>query len=48
LKLSVLDLSPVTGGATQAQAVRETIEVAKAAEALGYPFAEPMSVLKAN
>jgi luciferase family oxidoreductase group 1 len=36
MKLSVLDLSPVTGGATQAQAVRETIEVAKAAEALGY------------
>jgi len=36
LRLSVLDLSPVTGGATQAQAVRETIEVAKAAEALGY------------
>jgi luciferase family oxidoreductase group 1 len=36
LQLSVLDLSPVTGGATQAQAVRETIEVAKAAEALGY------------
>ena len=35
-KLSVLDLSPVTGGATQAQAVRETIEVAKAAERLGY------------
>ena len=34
--LSVLDLSPVTGGATQAQAVRETIEVAKAAEELGY------------
>lgn len=36
MQLSVLDLSPVTGGATQAQAVRETIEVAKAAEALGY------------
>lgn len=35
-KLSVLDLSPVTGGATQAQAVRETLEVAKAAERLGY------------
>jgi luciferase family oxidoreductase group 1 len=34
--LSVLDLSPVTGEATQAQAVRETIEVAKAAERLGY------------
>jgi luciferase family oxidoreductase group 1 len=34
--LSVLDLSPVTGEATQAQAVRETIEVAKAAEGFGY------------
>ena len=36
MKLSVLDLSPVTGEATQAEAVRETIEVAKAAERLGY------------
>jgi luciferase family oxidoreductase group 1 len=36
MKLSVLDLSPVTGEATQAQAVRETIEVARAAEAFGY------------
>jgi len=35
-KLSVLDLSPVTGDATQAQAVRETLEVARAAERLGY------------
>lgn len=35
-KLSVLDLSPVTGEATQALAVRETLEVAKAAERLGY------------
>ena len=34
--LSALDLSPVTGDATQAQAVRETIEVAKAAERAGY------------
>lgn len=34
--LSVLDLSPVTGDATQAQAVRDTLEVAKAAERLGY------------
>ncbi|HEY3948853.1 MsnO8 family LLM class oxidoreductase [Phenylobacterium sp.] len=34
--LSVLDLSPVTGEATQAQAVRETIEVARAAERAGY------------
>ena len=36
MELSVLDLSPVTGEATQAQAVRETLEVAKAAERLGY------------
>ena len=36
MKLSVLDLSPVIGEATQAQAVRETIEVAKAAEGFGY------------
>ena len=35
-RLSVLDLSPVTGQATQAEAVRQTIEVAKAAERLGY------------
>ncbi|MBL8773971.1 MAG: MsnO8 family LLM class oxidoreductase [Phenylobacterium sp.] len=35
-KLSVLDLSPVTGDATQAQAVRETLDVARAAERLGY------------
>lgn len=34
--LSVLDLSPVSGDDTQAQAVRETIQVAKAAERLGY------------
>jgi luciferase family oxidoreductase group 1 len=34
--LSVLDLSPVTGENTQAAAVRESIEVAKAAERLGY------------
>ncbi len=34
--LSVLDLSPVGGDNTQAQAVRESIEVAKAAERLGY------------
>lgn len=36
MKLSVLDLSPVTGEATQAEAVRQTVEVAKAAERLGY------------
>src|ERR1700748_3577093 len=35
-QLSVLDLSPVTGDATPAQAVRETLEVARAAERLGY------------
>jgi luciferase family oxidoreductase group 1 len=34
--LSVLDLSPVTGDASQAQAVRDTLEVARAAERLGY------------
>ena len=34
--LSALDLSPVTGEATQAQAVRETLEIARAAERLGY------------
>src|SRR3982750_2062884 len=34
--LSALDLSPVTGDATQAEAVRQTIEVARAAERLGY------------
>jgi luciferase family oxidoreductase group 1 len=34
--LSVLDLSPLPLGGTQAQGVRETIEVAKAAERLGY------------
>jgi luciferase family oxidoreductase group 1 len=35
-QLSVLDLSPMPLGGTQAQGVRETIEVAKAAERLGY------------
>jgi luciferase family oxidoreductase group 1 len=34
--LSALDLSPVTPDGTQAQAVRDTVEVAKAAERLGY------------
>ncbi|MGH6986013.1 MAG: MsnO8 family LLM class oxidoreductase [Caulobacteraceae bacterium] len=34
--LSVLDLSPVTLGGTQAQAVRATLEVGQAAERLGY------------
>lgn len=34
--LSALDLSPVTGDATQAEAVRETIQIAKAAEQFGY------------
>jgi luciferase family oxidoreductase group 1 len=36
LPLSVLDLSPVSGEGTQAQAVRDTLEVAVAAERLGY------------
>lgn len=35
-RLSVLDLSPVSGDGTQAQGVRDTIAVAKAAERLGY------------
>jgi luciferase family oxidoreductase group 1 len=34
--LSVLDLSPATGRVTQAEAVRQTLEVARAAERLGY------------
>jgi luciferase family oxidoreductase group 1 len=34
--LSALDLSPVTGDATQAEAVRETIQIAKAVEQFGY------------
>jgi luciferase family oxidoreductase group 1 len=34
--LSVLDLSAVSAGASQAQALRETVAVAKAAERLGY------------
>ena len=34
--LSVLDLSPVSIGGTQAQGVRDTLEVGKAAERLGY------------
>ncbi|MDZ4374265.1 MAG: MsnO8 family LLM class oxidoreductase [Phenylobacterium sp.] len=36
MRLSVLDLSPVTGEATQAEALRQTLEVAQAAERLGY------------
>lgn len=36
IPLSVLDLSPLPLGGTQAQGVRETIEVAKAAERLGF------------
>ncbi|MDP1616963.1 MsnO8 family LLM class oxidoreductase [Phenylobacterium sp.] len=36
MRLSVLDLSPVGAGVTQAEAVRQTLEVAKAAERLGY------------
>ena len=36
LPLSVLDLSPIAFGATQAQAVRESVEVGVAAERLGY------------
>ena len=36
LRLSVLDQSPIRAGATPADAVRETIELAQAAERLGY------------
>jgi luciferase family oxidoreductase group 1 len=36
MNLSVLDLSPISAGATAAQAIRDSIEVAKAAERLGY------------
>ena len=36
IPLSILDLSPISIGGTQAQAVRDTVEVAKAAERLGY------------
>lgn len=36
MNLSVLDLSPVSGLGTQAQAIRDTVEVARAAERLGY------------
>ena len=45
--LSVLDLSPVTGDASQAAAIRDTIEVGVAAERLGYKriwFAEHHSM----
>ncbi len=34
--ISVLDLSPVAAGSTEAQALRETIELAGDAERLGY------------
>jgi luciferase family oxidoreductase group 1 len=36
VNLSVLDLSPISAGSTAAQAIRDSIEVAKAAERLGY------------
>lgn len=36
MNLSVLDLSPVSAGRTPAEAIRESIEVARAAERLGY------------
>jgi len=36
MNLSVLDLSPVSAGVSGAQAIRDSIEVAKAAERLGY------------
>mgnify|MGYP003348953966 CR=1 FL=1 len=34
--LSVLDQSPIRDGGTPAQAIRETVELAKATERLGY------------
>src|SRR5690242_12684108 len=36
MKLSILDQSPIRAGGTAAQAVAETIELARAAERLGY------------
>ena len=36
LPLSVLDLSPISAGQTDARAVRETVELAQCAEQLGY------------
>ena len=36
LKLSVLDQSPISAGATPTQAISETIELARAADRLGY------------
>lgn len=47
MNLSVLDLSPVSAGITPAQAIRDSVEVAKAAERLGYNriwFAEHHSI----
>ena len=35
-RLSVLDLSPIRAGETPAAAVRETLALAQAADALGY------------
>ena len=36
IPLSILDLSPISIGGSQAQAVRDTVQLAKAAERLGY------------
>ncbi|MGH2358792.1 MAG: MsnO8 family LLM class oxidoreductase, partial [Candidatus Limnocylindria bacterium] len=36
VRLSVLDQSPVRSGASPAEAIRETLELAKAADRLGY------------
>jgi luciferase family oxidoreductase group 1 len=36
LRLSVLDLSPVSSGSNGAQALRNTLEVARLADRLGY------------
>ena len=35
-KVSVLDLSPVAAGSTEGQALRDTIELARRADRLGY------------
>ncbi|HBK81543.1 MAG TPA: LLM class flavin-dependent oxidoreductase, partial [Nitrospinae bacterium] len=36
IRLSVLDQSPIRGGGSAAGAIRETIELAQAADRLGY------------
>lgn len=43
MRLSVLDQSPVIGGHAPSPAVRETIRLAQATEALGYHRYRPSS-----